>query len=118
MYAHNEPDRPDNVITIYDTQGKKNGRTHVDGEVQEHHGFQMRVRSADSKTGYTKARAVYIIMSQTVFRDCLTIEGSVYRVQSITLTTDVVPIGKDASTPTKRSLYTINGLISLRKVDC
>lgn len=113
--AHNESDTPDNQITIYDTVGKKNGRTMFDGEVQEHHGFQIRIRSSNSVDGYTKARAIAVTLDEVIYQNNVVIGGTTYCVHSVTRTTDVIAIGKEASTPTKRSIHTINGLISVRE---
>src|SRR5688572_3973753 len=65
-YVDGEPDVPDSCITVYDTEGRKSGRTMTDGEIQEHHGFQIRIRAARHSSGYRKARAICIAMDQDV----------------------------------------------------
>lgn len=114
IYAHNEPDGPDNSITVFDVAGKKNGRIMIDGEVQEFHGFQVRVRSSVSDVGYTKARNLTITLDENIYNDSVTISSSNYCVQSVTRTSDVIPLGKEATTPSKRSIFVINGLIMVR----
>jgi hypothetical protein len=118
IYAHNEPDGPDNCITVFDVQGKKSGRTMVDGEVQEHHGFQVRIRSSLSTDGYTKARSIAIVMDEQVYQEPISVSSSHYCVHSITRTSDVIPLGKEATTPSKRSICVINGIIMLRTKNC
>lgn len=114
IYAHNEPDGPDNSITIFDVQGIKHGRTMIDGEIQEHHGIQVRIRSSVSDVGYTKARNIAIVLDEQVYQDAVTISSYNYCVHSFNRTSDVIPLGKEATTPSKRSICVINGLIMLR----
>jgi hypothetical protein len=71
-YAIQEPDKPDNCITIYDTAGMNQGRFSVDGEVQETYGIQIRVRSNDSQTSFVKARAIAIDL-ETVHLDIVSV---------------------------------------------
>lgn len=115
VFSHNEPDQPDNAITIYDTVGKKNGRTNPDHEIQEHHGIQVRIRSALSDVGYTKARAIAIALDEQVYRESVTIDSTTYCVQCFNRTGDIIAFGKDTPTPSKRFIWTFNGLIMLRK---
>lgn len=118
IYAHNEPDGPDNCITVFDVQGKKNGRTMVDGEIQEHHGIQVRIRSSLSTDGYTKARVIAIVLDEQIYQEAVSVDASNYCVHSFSRTSDVIPLGKEATTPSKRSIYVINGLIMLRTKNC
>jgi hypothetical protein len=114
----NEPTDPDNVITVYNVMGQKNGRTQFDGEIQEYHGIQLRVRGATSSVMYTKARALAIIIDQTILNNGITIAGTRYCVHNVSRQGDIIPIGKDASTPTKRSICTINCLMVVRTLSC
>lgn len=113
IYADNEPDGPDNCITVFNTTGKKNGRYQVTGQVHEFHGIQIRIRSSISTVGYTKSRAIAITLDENVLTESVNVSGTVYCVQSFTRTSDVIPLGKEASTPSKRSIHVINGLVML-----
>lgn len=115
IYVDSEPDTPDSVITLYDTAGIIQGRTHIDGEIQEKHGILVRVRAASHTTGYTKARAIAVLMDETAKRDIVTIGGTNYFVNAITRTTDVIRLGKNKPT-SNRNLFTINAIVSLRQV--
>ncbi len=111
-----EPDQPDDTITVYDTAGRKQGRSQIDGETFEIHGLQIRVRAANSVTGWAKARALAIVVDTSVYRNSVTIGASQYLVQHISRTGDVLSLGKETPN-SKRSIFTLNALISVRKTN-
>ena len=121
VYAAQEPNTPDSVITIYDTAGRKNGRTQVDGEVQEHHGIQIRVRDANHQDGYAKARAIAVALDEQVAAQGVVVDDIVgtgqttYVVWNVSRTTDVLSLGKETPT-SKRNLFTINAVAALRQL--
>jgi hypothetical protein len=53
----NEPDAPDNVVTVFDTGGVREDRSMAGAELV-HPTVQVRVRAADYATGWRKGRAV------------------------------------------------------------
>ena len=67
VYATSEPDEPDACLTVYDTAGRLQGRTHPDGEVQGLDGVMIRVRAADAESGWAKANAVAIALDEDVY---------------------------------------------------
>lgn len=119
VYVSNEPTSPDRVITVYDTEGRKNGRTMTDGEIQEHHGVQIRIRSDTYPIGYTKARAVVIKLDRDGVAQpesactTVTIGGVRYWIRNLSRTSDVISVGKEAPN-SKRTLFTVNYLVSIR----
>lgn len=115
VFAAVEPNTPDNCITLYDTESRRHGRTQTDGEIQEHHGIQFVIRSATYASGYTKARAIAVAADETVYQNTVTISGTSYTVHQISRTGDVLALGQQ--TPeSKRYLFTINAVVSLRQV--
>jgi hypothetical protein len=119
VYAADEPSTPDNVITVYDTDGRDDGRTMPDGERQEHHGFQVRVRADDHPTGYAKARAIAVALDQSVTQRSVNLAGGQgthgYVVWSVSRTSDVLALGKEAP-DSRRKLFTVNGVAHIRQV--
>lgn len=113
IYAESEPDRPDNVITVYNTSGRSFGSTQPDGEQQEHHGIQVRVRSITPEAGWTKANALAIALDEDLYQETVTIDGSTYTLHSVDRTGSVLPLGRNTPTD-KRSLFTINAMAVLR----
>lgn len=114
IFDTSEPDTPDDVITMYDTAGRKQGRVMSNGELQETHGIQIRVRAANSVTGYAKARALAVAIDQSVLRATVTMGASEYLVQAISRTGDVLILGKESPT-SRRSVYTINAFVTMWK---
>lgn len=115
VYATQEPDKPDNCVTIFDTAGRVYGRLMPTGVVVEHYGIQIRVRSADHKTGYQKATSIADALDQNVYFRTVQIDSNQYLVYTISRTTQVLPIGEE-SPETKRRLFTINALVVLRRL--
>lgn len=110
VFATSEPDAPDNAITVYNAAGRGQGTTAPDGEVQESHGVQVRVRCATEETGYAKARAIAVALD-AVANALITIAGTQYMVQLIDRSGDVLSLGKDPSS--SRRLFTLNALVTL-----
>jgi len=114
VYATSEPSAPDDVITVYDTQGMVFGRNMLDGESVEHFGIQIRLRSQDHATGWKKMKGIARQLEEEIYQESITIQGSVYCVRSIKRTSSVLVLGKD--TPgSKRSIFTLNALCSIRQ---
>lgn len=114
-YESKEPSSPDNCVTIYDTSGFNDGRAMVDGELFVHDGIQVRIRSIDKPTGAAKVNALYKQLSENIYQDQVTIDGTVYQVHCISKFGNVLFLGKDVPN-TKRSLWTINAAVSLRQL--
>lgn len=113
VYCSSEPDRPDNSITVYDTDGTDNGRTMVDGKLQRLFGFQVRVRSDSHGTGWTKADAIQTALAESVYQETVTVNGRSYLVHAVSRIGDVLPLGKESPT-SKRSLFTLNAGVTVR----
>lgn len=113
-FASGEPDLPDSAVTVYDTTGFDEGRV-FDGERQEHHGFQVRVRSGVHKDAYAKAREIAVALDEDVYLTTVVVDDVSYLVWAVTRLGDPMFIGKDAPR-SKRSLFAINAKVSLRAV--
>lgn len=109
-----EPDNPDDMITVYDTTGIIHGRAHTSGEVFQSYGIQVKVRSADHDSGYTKAKSIATAFDETVKYAGVTIGASQYRVYAISKRGSVITLGTEEPTSDRR-IFTINALASLRQ---
>ena len=112
-YASAEPDAPDDCATVYDTDGVGHGRDHVTGERQEHHGAQVRVRSATHAAGYAKASAVAAALDTGLYRESVTVGGSNYLLHAATRTTGVISLGADVP-GSRRFIFTVNAILAVR----
>lgn len=115
IFCDVEPDRPDNCITIYNTQGRKHARMQLSGRVVEHYGIQIRVRSRNPKLGYNMAQQIAAELDENVYQERVTIGTAIYCVHSFDRSGNIVAIPKDFSTPTKRLIHTLNGLTNIKQ---
>lgn len=113
--ATSEVDAPDNAITVYDTAGRGDGRSMIDGETFSHYGFQVRVRAADHDTGWAKADSIENGLSKSVYQRTVHVGGSTYLVHCVSGIGDVLSIGKETPASTRR-VFTLNALLSVKKV--
>ncbi|MDB4786217.1 minor capsid protein [bacterium] len=107
-------DTPDNAIQVISQAGLQYGRSHIDGEIEEHLGVQVIVRSATHDAGYTKADAIKASMDTSSKLYTLTISSSTYTIYAITRRGNVLDLGTEP-TPTNRHLFSINATFSVRK---
>lgn len=117
VFVNKEPDVPDECITVYDADGRLEGRTHVDGEMQEHAGIQVRVRVAPHRIveGYQKTKTILRNFDTQVLRTLVTIGSNTYKIQAITRQSDVIPLG-DESPTSRRYVQVANALVSLTQL--
>jgi hypothetical protein len=112
IYVANEPTTPDNCITVRDTAGVSHGRSMPDNALLEHFGIQVRVRAATHSVGWPKANAVRLMLKDVYCAEA-TVDGVLYRVHALVKIGQILALGKEAPM-SKRSIFTINMLVSLR----
>lgn len=115
IYVSDEPNSPDNAITLYDTSGQNDGRSMIDGEVQEHPGVEVRIRSSTHEIGFAKAAVIAEILAMTIYQNTVVISTNQYLVHSITRKGTINYLGRENPT-SKRQLFTINCLAAIRKL--
>ncbi len=114
-FASNEPSSPDDCLTTYDTLGQDDGQSMIDGELWAHLGLQLRIRSTDHPTGWQKANAARVALSQSVHLRAVTISPNSYLVWAVTKIGQILAIGKQ-SPASKRSLFTLNMQMAVRQL--
>lgn len=105
-YVDKEPERPDEVVTIFNTKAFDNGRLMV-GEVQGAYGIQVRVRAKTPTVGWAKAHAIQSVLESTIVRNFVVLGAARYSVHCVVKIGRVLTIGKESQT-SQRSIYTIN----------
>lgn len=116
----NEPDdgTTTNVATAYDTSGQSLARA-LDASLGVYvfrYGVQLRFRSSDRPTGWTKAEAVASALAVVRGRsttDQVTISGTTYTLLNVQQQAPPLFLGHDG--PKRRSLHTVNFLLSLKQ---
>jgi hypothetical protein len=116
VFVENEPDQPDNCITVEDMPGVLDGRLHPTGEVQEHNGILIRVRGArditgtDLKDGYQIARRridlICEALDQSVRSTQVTLDSATYIVYSANRISSVDSLGRTRANR-ERSIFTV-----------
>lgn len=108
-----EPDKPDDCVTIYDTVGKQFGGNMHDGSLFAEQGFQVRVRANGHDRGWRKADELQQTLARGLYLENLTIESKTYVLYCVGDVSEVNVLGKEAPTSNRR-LYTINGTLAIR----
>lgn len=102
------------IASAYDTPGIKDGRQ-MDGEVNEHYGVQIKVRSDDYLEGYLKAQALGVA-TESISRAEVTIDSDSFLLQNVSIQGPVVPLGREKGT-SGRMFFTINLLLTIEKIE-
>lgn len=115
IYYENMPDAPDNCVAVFDTEPVDVRRDHVTGETALIRGIQVMVRAVDVRTAYLKCKDVNKAFDEDVYRDEVTLDESIYRVQAISRLSAEIPVGADGAT--KRRLYSTNARLSVSLIE-
>lgn len=107
------PNAPDDCIVVSDTDPMLDGRTQVDGETQEHFGFQVKIRTKSPVLGYRKLAAISAAFDdpEQVLRLPVDVGINHYLVQAISRRTGIIKMGKEAVSA--RHLWAINCTASI-----
>ena len=106
------PDRPDQLLTVFNTSGMDNGRV-MQGERVELEGIQVSVRAQKEEDAWTIGQNVCNSFDSTSMRR-VTVNGHQYVIWMIKRTSRVIPIGKDSNS--NRMGATVNALVSMRQI--
>lgn len=118
VYVSQEPDTPDNLITVYDTQGIMHGFTQIDGLGQDHHGVMIRVRGATYSEGYIRGLLLKKIFDVPAFinRTLVTIADTTYAfsyaIANVRRTGDLLSLGADKPS-SRRRLFSLNATVPI-----
>jgi hypothetical protein len=115
-YHGTEPPTPDDVLTVFTTTGRNDGRAMLDGRLWQHFGFQVRVRSAGQASGALKADEVRTTLAMAVYDEVVTLDATHYLVHCCGGLGEVLPLGPEVGGGRGRYLFTVNGLVSLKQI--
>lgn len=105
------PNAPDDCIVVTDTDSMMDGRTQVDGETQEHFGFQVKIRTKSPVLGYRKLMEVSNSFDSGVLRFPVDVGVNHYQIQSVSRRTGIIKMGKEPVSA--RHLWAINCTASI-----
>lgn len=111
------PTDPDNVLTVYDTLGIKDGRLQESGEVVIHPGIQIRIRNNTYNLGWRKGYDITNAFD-TVRNENVVLGTGVnqrtYKIHAIKRPSGVLPLGQELGKT--RLLFTVNCTITISDV--
>lgn len=116
------PELPDNAICVYDTSGKFDGREMREGTQIEHEGIMVWVRSTSYAQGWVKANAIakmFDILNNALVTYDPDDESApeYYRIQNISRTGPIQPLGVDEIGSKRRHEFSINALLTVFLLD-
>lgn len=114
IYCSAEPDSPDNCITVYDTTGTNDGRSMIDGELQSHNGFEVRVRSSSHSVGWLRADLIQTTLAMGVNQVTVAVDENRYTIPCIARIGDIMALGRNRPT-SGHTLFTINAVVAIRQ---
>lgn len=112
--TNSEENKPDDVITIYDTEPIYHGRAQYTGDKLSHPGIQIRVRGRDQRTAYRKAKAIAVKIDREVNHETVEVDSNTYCVQSISRQTSIKYLGKEDGS--QRHIFTMDALVTIRQL--
>ena len=112
--AGQEPDSPDNTITLYNTTGNKHARIMIDGETVEDPGIQIRIRGTDDPTASIQAELIKVAIDEKAIGYNVQIGGHNFTVYAINRVGNPIQLGNESPT-SRRRIYTINATVTLRQ---
>ncbi len=110
-----EADKPNNVVTVYNTAGVKHGRLMPSGKVQKHFGIQVRVRGTTEEVAQAKLSTIMTLFDEQTVRWVVLLAGKEYLIHSINAVGEPMPLGKPGGS--KRNVFTMNYLTSIREAN-
>lgn len=114
VFADFAPESPDNLVSVFTTPSRLQGKDHVIGDVAEHMGFQISVRSGSFSSGDQKARniaASFDIQKNVT----VTYSGSSYILSSITRRSGILNPTRNVE-DSRRNLFTFNCTTTIRQL--
>ncbi|MDR2170652.1 MAG: minor capsid protein [Planctomycetaceae bacterium] len=113
-YLPDSPQAKDNIITVTDTEGNKDGRIMYSGETIIHPGCQIRTRATTYLTAYQKIKEIQIAMDK-VHNYMTQIDNTMAYLQTISQQGGIMPMGLDSSG--RRFHFSINYIATIRYVE-
>ena len=113
LFVQHMPPKPSNAGSIYNTAGVTEQRQ-MSGLVPIHQGIQIRIRAISEETGYAKIEDIASALGE-IFEETVEIDPEEYVIQNASQTSDIVSLGIEEG-PKRRFLFTVNFLLTLRKI--
>jgi len=110
LYISSMPDVKTNCGAIYSSSGKIDGKL-SNGEVVQHPGIQLRIRSNVYETGYAKIEEITLALDGVNKKE-VSVDGFTYQIQNVSRGSTI----NSESDAKRRFLFTVNFMVTLNKV--
>jgi hypothetical protein len=114
IFVSLEPNKPDNVITLYNTVGIIDARSMVTGEMFEHFGIQVRVRDSKFKDGEDKSRDISVALDETINYNTVTIGSTSYTLYTASRKGSILSLGREVP-KSNRHIFVTNATVALEQ---
>lgn len=118
IFCTEEPETPDECITLYWGAGQLDGLFQINGETQEHYGIQVRVRGKGYQSAYDKVKSVMLELEQHVMMTTVTVPlvdavaAGTYVAECCTRASGPLYLGTERDNA-ERDVFTINYLATI-----
>ena len=112
LFISHLPDSPDEAAVIKDSPGILDGRLMDSGEVIQHFGLQIRLRSNDSEEGWKKIEALALELDGTAANTLVIKNETTYSIQNLSRSTPIIPLDREVDKK-RRVQYLVNYLLSI-----
>jgi len=116
IYISHTPDGndiEDNALTIFDTASVKDGRLMTGSNIL-HQGVQVLVRANNYTLGWQRSKLLFDLF-ESVLRNQVLLDACIYTIQSINITSPILPIGIAEDDTKRRDLFSINILLTINE---
>lgn len=111
LFVSHMPNDVVNCGCIYDTSGVQDGRISKSGEVIEHYGIQLTIRSNSYEIGRAKAEQVALILD-SIFKSIVVVNSVSYEIQNIKRMSSVISLGTEPGSQ-RNQIFTVNFLVTI-----
>lgn len=114
LFISNLLDTPNNLGIIYDTTPSKDGRYMGSGEVFQHYGIEILIRSVDYETGWVKCNEIAGNLD-SVTNTLVSKDDIVYKIHNVSRMGGVNSLGIEEGTK-RRNMFSMNFMVSITKI--
>ena len=119
MYVGRLPNKPDNIIGVYNTAGVKQGRYMRTGESLFSNGWQIRIRAVSHIDAWNKAKDIQKHLD-TIRQFGVIIETSKYIITSVTQIGSPIPMGQGRESKRREGIrrdnISMNGTLTIKEI--
>ena len=102
-----------NCGAAYDMAGKLDGKL-SSGEVVQHPGFSLTIRSDDYETGYSKIEEIALALDD-MDKVSVNMDGTTYQIQNMSRHTTISPLDTQKGTK-RRFLFVVSFLVTVKEL--